>query len=115
MVCGDRHWTDREAIREVLEKLWKEGYRVLIEGGADGADKIAGEEGTDLAYVVIEVKANWKRHHNGAGPVRNAVMLTLNPDLVVAFHHDLANSKGTANMVKQARKAGVRLEVIGWA
>jgi ABC-type Fe3+-hydroxamate transport system substrate-binding protein len=38
-----------------------------------------------------------------AGPIRNGRMLEYKPDLVIAF----PGGRGTANMVKQARKAGI--------
>jgi hypothetical protein len=34
------------------------------------------------------------------------------PDLVLAFHNDIEHSKGTADMVRRAARAGVRVEVI---
>jgi len=34
------------------------------------------------------------------------------PSLVLAFHNDVASSKGTADMIKRARSKGVPVEVI---
>ena len=34
------------------------------------------------------------------------------PDLVTAFHPDFRESRGTADMVRRARKAGVMVEVV---
>lgn len=57
--------------------------------------------------------ADWKTYGRAAGPIRNRQMLTCGqPDLVLAFHDALEISKGTANMVKIARKAGVPVVVI---
>jgi hypothetical protein len=39
-------------------------------------------------------------------------MLAAKPDLVLAFHADLAHSKGTKHMVGIARKAGIPVEII---
>ena len=39
-------------------------------------------------------------------------MLMLDPHLVVAFHRDISKSKGTKDMVKQAEKAGIKVQVI---
>ena len=51
--------------------------------------------------------ADWKRYGRGAGPARNQAMLVeFNPQLLVAF----PGGKGTADMVRRAQKAGVRVE-----
>ena len=49
--------------------------------------------------------ADWEKHGKAAGPKRNKRMLEWKPDLVVAF----PGGKGTANMVQQARQAGVEV------
>jgi len=54
-----------------------------------------------------EVLAEWDRYGRAAGPLRNKKMLEEKPDLVVAFTTDIETSRGTANMVKQARQAGI--------
>jgi hypothetical protein len=114
LICGDRNWTDREAIRAWLCKLQDEGYNVLIEGGANGADRIAEQEARLVGgFEVLEFPADWGKFGRAAGPIRNKQMLTEGkPELVIAFHPDLNNSKGTKNMVTQATKAGVTVIVV---
>jgi hypothetical protein len=34
------------------------------------------------------------------------------PEKVVAFHENIKKSKGTANMIAQAKKAGISVEII---
>jgi len=34
------------------------------------------------------------------------------PDLVLAFHTDIKNSKGTKNMIQQAEKRGIKVILI---
>lgn len=47
-----------------------------------------------------------------AGPIRNEQMLQEGqPDKVLAFHENLAQSRGTADMVRRAAKAGVPVEI----
>ena len=36
----------------------------------------------------------------------------LEPRLVIAFHHDLSKSKGTADTVQEAKKRGIKVIVI---
>jgi hypothetical protein len=61
---------------------------------------------------VREVRAEWKRYGLGAGPRRNETMLNEHPALVIAFHNDLANSKGTADTVRKAKKMGITVMVV---
>lgn len=108
LVCGDRNWTDRRCIAEKLEALHCAADLVVIHGGCRGADQIAGEIAEGLDVSVETYWANWKRFGLGAGPIRNQQMLDEGkPDLVLAFHPDLSQSKGTADMVRRAKAAGV--------
>ncbi len=122
LVCGDRNWTDYNKVRATLDKLakehsiyynpddnWLPSDLTIIHGGARGADDMAGQWAIVNWVGHLEVfPANWEKHGRAAGPIRNQQMLDDGqPDLVVAFHPDLSKSKGTADMVKRAKKAGV--------
>lgn len=112
LVCGDRNWTDRDAIYNFLAFLTPDN--VVIHGGAHGADTIAEEAALARGAKVEEYRAQWNVLGRGAGPVRNQQMLDEGkPDLVVAFHDDLTASKGTFDMVQRAGKAGLTVYVIG--
>jgi hypothetical protein len=86
---------------------------LVIEGGAAGADTIAGERADYYGIPHCTFKANWGYYGKAAGPIRNRWMLEFGmPERVVAFHSNIEESKGTANMVKCARRAGIQVEVI---
>jgi hypothetical protein len=109
LVTGDRKWTDRYTIYQVLSRIaadHSEDQLVLVHGDADGADTIAAEVGKELGFAVVPMEADWNRYKKAAGPIRNRKMLDLAPDEVHAFHDDLTQSKGTRNCVEQARKLG---------
>ena len=113
LVCGSRDWTDREPIRRVLLGLHREGYTVLLHGAAPGVDSLAGRAAEEMGFVVQPWPAEWGRHGRSAGPIRNGNMLRYGrPELVVALTDDLAQSRGTADMVRQARAAGVPVRVL---
>jgi YspA, cpYpsA-related SLOG family len=114
LICGDRRWTNRSAIeREIRRFLNAAGGLVIIEGEAKGADSIAREVADELELTVIPFPADWERYGRAAGPVRNTQMLKEGkPDRVLAFHSNISGSKGTINMVAQARDAGIPVEVI---
>ena len=110
LICGDRYWSDREAIRRRLKQLPKD--TIIIHGAARGADSIAGEEAKLLGLIVEEFPADWDKYGRAAGPIRNRLMLDRKPDLVIAFHHDLSKSKGTADTVREATKRGICTYVV---
>jgi hypothetical protein len=80
------------------------GITVLIAGGARGADTLA-EEWAKAQGIQCEVyMADWEGLGRKAGPIRNQQMLDEGkPDLVIAF----PGGRGTADMVRRAREAGV--------
>ena len=92
---------------------------VLIEGGAKGADRLARKAVEALGYAVevLEFLADWDQYGKAAGHIRNERMLDEGkPDVVVAFlSKPLAESKGTANMVRLAKGAGVPTYLVGAA
>lgn len=114
LVCGDREWKNRELIRRQLESIHLGvGIEAVIEGECVGADTIAREEAEKLGIKVIPFTPKWRLYGIAAGPIRNKQMIDEGkPELVLAFHNDLSKSKGTKNMIEQAKKAGVKVQVI---
>jgi hypothetical protein len=111
LFCGDRNWTDRKKIASEIKKLSHDD--LVIEGDANGADKLAGRLALYYGIPLAVFPAPWEYHGRAAGPIRNGWMLKYgSPDKVIAFHPDIANSKGTLDMVKRAKKAGIPVEVI---
>ena len=121
LVSGDRNWTDRDYIFGVLDGIHSIfEVEVVIEGEARGADLIARAWAEDRRVPVQPYPAEWDKYRpepgsgkkNPAGPIRNREMLTNGkPDMVVAFHPDLAQSRGTLDMVRVSRQAGVPVKV----
>lgn len=117
IVCGDRNWPNTAAglatIRARLRRLAP--GTLVIHGGCRGADTIAAWVAAELGLRVACEKASWAQLGRAAGPIRNQRMLDVGrPHLVLAFHSDIHNSRGTADMCRRARKAGVPVEVIGF-
>lgn len=113
LVCGSRDWTDSLPIEAMLRGFWQQyGGYVLIEGCARGADSVAcnfNRPGVTHEHFT----ADWKAHGKAAGPIRNEEMVKADPDIVLAFTDDLSTSRGTSDMVRRAKKAGVPVYVIG--
>lgn len=101
LVCGDRNWKDPVPIERELKQFG--AGSVVIHGGARGADQIAGVVARRLGLLVEVCRADWHQYGRAAGPIRNQLILEQGkPDYVLAFHSNLAYSKGTADMVRRA-------------
>lgn len=110
LICGDRNWKDAKKIVDRISDF-PQGT-VIIAGACSGADAIAAAEARAMHYEVIEFPADWKTHGRAAGPIRNRQMLDQKPDLVVAFHPNIAKSLGTGDTVREAKRRGIPVEVI---
>lgn len=120
LVCGSRDYSDRKTLWAALDAFHAtHGIATLIEGEAAGADSLAafwwGTHGVSEGIAIERYPADWATYGRAAGPIRNRQMLTEGrPDVVLAFPEGkLSRSRGTLDMVTQARKAGVRTVVHG--
>ena len=105
LVCGGRNYDDPLRVSMELADIWdRHGRFVVIQGGANGADRLAREWCQRHRMSFVTVDADWEKHGKAAGPIRNQVMIDeYRPDLVVAF----PGGRGTADMMARARKAGL--------
>ena len=111
LVCGGRRYDNALLVFRELDALYDRPPRVafLINGQAPGADRFASSWARSRGVPLAEFPAFWNLFGAGAGPIRNEWMLKFGaPDLVLAF----PGGRGTANMVEQARAAGVEVRQI---
>lgn len=115
LVCGSRTWTAPEPVEKVLN-AYREvtTHLTVVHGKGKGADSIADTWGVLNADEVAAHRADWAKHGKGAGPIRNQEMLDEEaPDVVWAFvDKPLAESKGTADMVRRADAAAIPCYVV---
>jgi hypothetical protein len=113
LVCGDRNWDDFPYLCNVLDEIHsRETITLVIEGEARGADTMSRLWAEHHHIPVAKYPADWHTYGRAAGPIRNRQMLREgHPDLVVAFHRNIVESKGTRNMVEISMKAGVPVRV----
>lgn len=119
LICGSRTW-DKPIPVDVIVGGFASVYGpenvTIIHGGARGADSMAGSAAHRHGVDCEMFPADWATHGKAAGPIRNQRMLDEGkPDLVVAFTNDLRASRGTADMVKRAERAGIPAYVFGRA
>jgi|ERR1035437_3032507 hypothetical protein len=104
VVCGGRDFTDSKFIYSELDRLHAlYTFTQVIEGDARGADRIAGQWATKNKIQDVKYPADWEKHGNKAGILRNIQMLELKPDYVICF----PGGKGTAHTFKTALKMGL--------
>lgn len=114
LVCGGRDFDDWCLLSSVLDQYQYE-IDLLITGEAHGADFLARvwwkslHNGDAWKDYYKGFPADWETYGKAAGAIRNKQMLDEGkPDLVIAF----PGGKGTANMVKLAKEAGVTVREI---
>lgn len=105
LICGGRNFKDYALFTSsmlYIKQFFEKDF-VVIQGMAQGADRMAMMWAFNQGIPLINMPANWTYYSHGAGPVRNGWMLRFGlPDLVIAF----PGGEGTADMVKQAREWG---------
>lgn len=108
LVCGGRGFYDWRLLEKTLGEL---EITDVIHGAASGADMLAHQWAFYNTIRMHPYPADWEKYGKAAGPLRNKQMLDEGkPDLVVAFIGP--GSKGTRNMVDQAKKAGVPVKEV---
>jgi hypothetical protein len=125
VVCGSRDWPYPQEIERRLMTLWLRSTALtVVEGGATGADRVAALWAARMAkhprkpITWMHCPADWDQHGKAAGPIRNGMMaryLVQRRDAgdevaVLAFHR--RDSRGTANMIEQARALSIQCIVI---
>lgn len=111
VVSGSRDWSDQSRIEkiflEIKEKRGGEedGEEIeLIHGDCQGLDILAGKVAKKLGWKVSTFPAQWGAYGKSAGPIRNRQMLDQKPDLVIWFHDNISESKGTKDLLNEAKK-----------
>ena len=113
LVTGDREWDDIMTVVETLEKF--PSGTIIVHGACRGADNTCAAIAEDLGFIVRPYPADWVKFPRAAGPIRNQQMLDEEHrddepiDQCIAFHNNMAASKGTKDMVKRAEKANIRV------
>jgi hypothetical protein len=101
-VTGGRDFNDADLLDATLSQHCAAGD-ILVHGNAVGADRDAALWFYDKGLPTEPHNADWGRFGKAAGPIRNQEMVDSGLDLLIAF----SGGRGTADMVRRARAAGV--------
>lgn len=113
IVCGGVDFDDYGLLKTKLDELLPKFENVrLISGHARGADSLGERYAAENGIPVQVFPAEWTKYGKAAGPIRNKAMLNYAKEettVVVAFWN--GKSRGTADMLKQAKSGGAECVV----
>lgn len=120
IISGSRDWFSDEHITIIYKTLSEFPVDTqIIHGGCRGVDLLAAAIAEALKFIKPrEYKAKWELYNNAAGHIRNEEMiikehLPNDPvNIVLLFHHDIENSKGTKNMRGLCKKYNLPYKLI---
>jgi bifunctional DNA primase/polymerase-like protein/SLOG family YspA-like protein len=126
LVTGDRRWTRPDRLARVLDQAAAEAggrVRLLVGDCPTGADRHAVRWVRRRGVPFQVFRARWAqmaaegRPRKAAGPLRNRAMLDALDQAegnrrVLAFHDDLARSRGTRQLVAAARRRGYPVTLV---
>lgn len=106
-VAGGRDFNDPAFVSRILWGFHSSnGITEMHEGGAKGWDSWCRQWARNQGIQVITYWANWEKHGKAAGHMRNGLILErAKPECLIAG----PGGRGTANMVMQATKLGIRI------
>lgn len=107
IIAGGRDVTDYFAVKAAYIKSGFEAEEI-VSGGARGVDYLGEVFAKNAGIPVKRFPADWVTHGKRAGPIRNAQMAEYADALIAVWDGE---SKGTANMISQARKNGLEVFV----
>lgn len=113
IIAGCRDFNDYPLLCEKCDKILGNKRNthnvIVISGCARGADYLGERYAKERGYQTRLFPADWERDGNSAGPKRNARMAA-NADALIAFWD--GESRGTRNMIDNARSRGLLVRVI---
>ena len=108
IIAGSRNMVPTKEDWDTLDRF-RTTITEVVSGCAKGADTFGEEWADDQRLPVKKFPADWDKYGRNAGPIRNKQMAEY-ADGLVAFR--FKNSKGTTNMIKQARECELEVVVI---
>lgn len=109
IIAGSRHC---ESFKVVLDAMNESPFvgkiTEIVSGGARGVDTIGENLGVLMGIPVKRFPAEWDKFGRAAGPKRNRQMAEYADALIAVLY---PGSRGTANMIEQAKRLGLKIHV----
>jgi len=97
IIAGTRTFNDYELLETKLTEFrLTHDITEIVSGGAIGADRLGEVYAMRNDIPIKPFPAEWKKHGNAAGPIRNRQMAEYADQLIVFWD---GSSKGTNNMI----------------
>ncbi len=108
VVAGSRDIIDYDLVATHIRNCpWP--ITKMVTGGARGVDRLAEQYALEHQIPNTKYLAQWSKHGNAAGPIRNELMAR-NAEAVLAIWD--GKSSGTKNMIATAKRYQLKLLVI---
>lgn len=113
IIAGSRSFSDYVTLQATCDNILSQKRMthtiVIISGTARGADTLGEQYAHERGYTIERFPADWQQYGKTAGLVRNRQMAD-NADALIVFWD--SQSKGTKNMIMEAKKKGIAVRVI---
>ena len=112
IVAGTRDFIDKEYLWKVLDRYLSQrdpSTVTILDGKARGPDRFGGEYGEAKGMRVLPFPADWDKHGNAAGFIRNEEMAQAGTHLIAFWD---GQSRGTKDMIERAQEHGLTIIVI---
>lgn len=107
IIAGSRTIIDKDFVYKCIEGS---GFDITtaIVGGAEGVDTLGEDWAKEKGVKIIQVYPNWTEHGRRAGVIRNEEMAQKADAAIVIWD---GKSRGSSNMIMNAKKYGLKLKV----
>ena len=107
LICGSRCITNWDYIYDCINEIMEEYEGLIyeiIEGDAEGVDRIAGIYAAEHHIRSIVMPANWRKHGKKAGFIRNKEMVDLCDKGIAIWDGYSKGTKHTIDLLKKQNK-----------
>lgn len=107
IIAGSRTIQHLDFVWNVISMCpWIDDITEVVSGTCRGVDRMGEVYAKTRKWPIKRFPANWKAYGKKAGPMRNEKMARYADALIVVWDGE---SKGTKNMIKEAKKYGLRI------
>lgn len=106
IIAGSRDIIDFELVKQAVTES---GFEIteVVSGGARGVDRLGERWGVENNVPIKQFIPDWDANPKTAGFIRNGEMAEYGEALIAVTN----GSRGTANMISQAEKKGLKVFV----
>tara|TARA_R110000868_G_scaffold131954_1_gene342329 strand:+ start:93 stop:446 length:354 start_codon:yes stop_codon:yes gene_type:complete len=111
IIAGTRTFKDYELVKKTCDHMFSKQtpYIEIVNGGANGADRLGGRYAMEMGYKNTLFQANWDEFGKSAGYIRNKEMAEY-ADAAIIFWD--GTSKGAKHMIDLAVEANLKLKIV---